>query len=623
VLTVGQEEHEWESDSDAPVLPSDIVTDASHQSFIMGYSSAEVNLKALHPVPEQIPMYWKTFLENVHPMTMLIHAPTVGKTMKEIETNIEHLSPSTEALLFSIYFATITSMSADEVKGAFKVEKEELLKQYRFGCEQALARAGFLNTNEIVTVQAFVLFLVCVRRHDDTRFVWSLTGLALRIAQGLGLHRDGTRFNLAPFDTEMRRRLWYHVIILDLRAAEDHGSDPSIVEYSYDTEYPLNINDEDIKPGDERPPLQREGATDMTFSLIRCEIVSLIRKLITVPLSTPNQRGPKDLTLEEKEALVKETSLRLEDKYLKYCENAGPLFWVAASVARLILVKMNLLIYHPLTQPGKQHNLSPALREKLLISSIEIIEYARILESEGSTKQWGWIHHTYIQWHAIAFILGELADRDDSPTVQRAWGAINSVFDAWGGSAVVMQKKGMLWQPLRKLMAKAKKRKEQNRRNRQSPDQPDGSSSQSPTTSFNGQVPIQPIDLRQIANSTNTLPNGFQNISQAPSLYTNVAPPPSIMTGINVAQANSQINPVQPNFATQVPAYDQPQQQQLPQALFDDSFLDVDMSNLDGSDMNWTGWDDMVRDFQLEADIMAARDGSARGPAMGGIGNWW
>lgn len=85
------------------------------------------------------------------------------------------------------------------------VEKDVLLKRYRFGTEQALARADFLNTNEIVTVQAFVLFLVCVRRYDGTRFVWSLTALAVRIAQSLGLHRDGTKFNLSPFDTEMVR----------------------------------------------------------------------------------------------------------------------------------------------------------------------------------------------------------------------------------------------------------------------------------------------------------------------------------------------------------------------------------------------------------------------------------
>lgn len=73
-----------------------------------------------------------------------------------------------------------------KVSTNFGVEKDTLIRKYRFGTEQALARAGFLNTNEIVTVQAFVLFLICVRRHDDTRFVWSLTGLVMRIGQSLG-----------------------------------------------------------------------------------------------------------------------------------------------------------------------------------------------------------------------------------------------------------------------------------------------------------------------------------------------------------------------------------------------------------------------------------------------------
>jgi hypothetical protein len=114
------EEQDWEdSDSDTPVHPSNVVTDADHQSFLMGYSSSDVNLKALHPLPAQIPFYWQTYLENVHPLTMLIHAPTMNKTIKEVRSNLDSLSPSTEALMFSIYLATIISMSAEEVSSVF------------------------------------------------------------------------------------------------------------------------------------------------------------------------------------------------------------------------------------------------------------------------------------------------------------------------------------------------------------------------------------------------------------------------------------------------------------------------------------------------------------------------
>jgi hypothetical protein len=109
--------HDQDLDSEpgSPNLSHEIENSRSHQGFIMGYSSADVDLRGLHPLPSQIPFYWQTFLDNVHPLTMIIHAPTMSKTLKDVQNNLEHLSKCTEALMFSIYFATITSMNADEV----------------------------------------------------------------------------------------------------------------------------------------------------------------------------------------------------------------------------------------------------------------------------------------------------------------------------------------------------------------------------------------------------------------------------------------------------------------------------------------------------------------------------
>lgn len=303
----------------------------------MGYSSIDVDLRPLHPLPSQIPFYFDTFKENVDPLVKIFHLPTMSKTMKEVKDNLGSLSKSTEALCFSMYYATITSMSVEEVKTNFGVDKVSLLRKYRFATEQALAKARFLNTSEIVTLQAFVLFLICVRRFDDSRFTWTVTGLVIRIAQSLGLHRDGTKFGLSPFDTEMRRRLWWLIVILDVRTAEDYGIEPSILDQSADTQLPLNVNDVDLDPNDTKPPTPRVGVTEMTFCLIRFEICSASRKLSYIP---PNP-GPchtkcVNSTLADKEKLVRECHERLESKYLVYCENAGPLFWVAATVARYV-----------------------------------------------------------------------------------------------------------------------------------------------------------------------------------------------------------------------------------------------------------------------------------------------
>ncbi|KAG0651731.1 Bikaverin cluster transcription factor bik5 [Hyphodiscus hymeniophilus] len=626
-------------DESNPILPSDTVTDASHQSFIMGYNSSSVNLQPLHPLPSQIPFYWQTFLENVQPLVKILHTQTMDKTIKEVLQNLDSLSPSTEALMFSIYFATITSMNEDEVRMSFGVEKSYLIKQYRFGVEQALAKAGFLNTDEIVTVQALVLFLVCVRRHDDTRFVWSMAGLALRIAQSLGLHRDGSKFGLSPFDTEMRRRLWWQVCILDVRASEDHGSDPSILDQAFDTEMPLSVNDSDLDPDATEPPTPRHGVSEMTFCLIRYEICSLTRQLSYTPPGSFYQARAALVTLEDKEQMIKDCADRLEEKYLQYCEEAGPLYWVAATVARLITAKMSLIIYHPLTQPGKPSPLSQDTKDRLFMASIEIIEYSSVLKSEASTKQWGWLFHTYVQWHAIAYILGELCIRPHSMIVDRAWRAVDGVFSDFA-DAVSHSKGRMLWLPMRKLMAKARRKREENMQAQSEHGRI--SNDLGMNSQFIRPPPSGPTSSRRVAgdrlhmqttDTTNMIANQKNEFHptpiQSPSTNNGNPFPTQQNYAHDIPMSEPQIQPqvigMGPRLAPeQIQLQMQQQQRQMQQTpwLLDDSALvDLDMAGLDG-DPNWEGWDDLVKDFQMEADN-AGGLGEIRGPALGGMGSWW
>jgi hypothetical protein len=436
----------------------------------------------------------------------------------------------------------------------------------------------------------------------------------MRIAQSLGLHRDGSKFGLSPFDTEMRRRLWWQVCILDVRASEDHGSDPSIMDLSFDTEFPLSVNDDDLDPDATEPLVPRPGVSEMTFCLIRYEICSLTRKLTYTPPGTCPLKLPA-LTTEEKERQVRECSIHLEEKYLRYCEDAGPLYWVAATVARLIIAKMNLIIYHPLIQPGKPNSLSHDIRDRLFMSSIEIIEYSRILESEASTKQWGWLFHTYIQWHAIAYILGELSARANSAIVERAWRAVDGVFSDWGG-AVSLSKSGMLWQPMRKLMAKARKQREVNMLSMQTSSDPgmDSRFMRPPPTAY-AQPPTCPL----------------ANLEGDRLLPQTTAPPTQANTNSTTFFSGDTSAMMQPQIVgmgmlapeqIQLQLQQQQQQQQMagqqPWLMDDNALLDLDMNAVDG-DVNWEGWDDLVRDFQMEADQMP----DARGPTLGGMGNWW
>lgn len=402
----------------------------------------------------KVSIFWEIYRENVAPLITIIHRPTARNLLVEAAQNPDALDKNSEALVFAIYLSAIVSLKPDECLSRLGEERSFAVKRYRFAVEQALAKANLLNTQSIVLLQAAVLFLICVRREDDSKFVWSMNSVILRLAQGLGIHRDGTNFALKPFETEMRRRLWWHICLMDIRASEDHGTDPQIYENMYDTRLPLNVNDDDIHPDMTEAPTEREGCTDVTFCLIRCEITSALRRAnYACPGSRSFRMGDPTPSVERCERMIQIISNRVEERYIKHCDMNIPIHWATATVGRLILAKLWLIVHHPMTRKDRVTNVSQATRESLFLTAIEVLEFGRLLESDPKTAKWGWLFRTNMQWHGVAFVLSEVCVRPICPVTDRAWNAINSLYSDW--QLQTTHKKGMLWRPLAALMKRA------------------------------------------------------------------------------------------------------------------------------------------------------------------------
>ena len=296
---------------------------------------------------------------------------------------------------------------------------------------------------------------MCIRCHDDSRVAWTLTSIAIRIAHALDLHRDDSFASLSPFNTEMRRRLWWQIIILDGRAAEDRGSDPMITDQSYNTMMPSNVNDEDIDPEKTQEIVSREGYTEMTFCLICHEVSVTIRRLNYVPPGLSSATAADLLpNREEKERLVNDCHERLENKYLRHCDTSVPLSWATNMVTRMIMARMWLIVHKPLQrQEGEMSPRNPN-DESVLSTATEVIEYARILETEPCAEKWRWFFSTWHQWYALAMALAELCNHPHGPVADRAWKAVDRVFDPWAKKVADAQNGG-LWRPIKKLRNKA------------------------------------------------------------------------------------------------------------------------------------------------------------------------
>ena len=253
----------------------------------MGFQQS---LLQYHPTHAEALMLWKTHTENVEPICKVLHIPSAFKIVEMASQQPEIASKADECLLFAIYHFAIFSMTEEECVKQFGQSRGALMQRYHFASRQALVNAFFLKTIKISIIQALVLFLIPCRSFYDPHTYWILTGVAARIAQRIGLHRDGEKLGLPPFDVQMRRRLFYQLLPLDSIASRMSGTSVGIVPGTWDTLPPLNINDDQIWRGMTDTPEEQKGATEMIFCLAR----SCVGKYFAKAGRSIHSAGPLD-----------------------------------------------------------------------------------------------------------------------------------------------------------------------------------------------------------------------------------------------------------------------------------------------------------------------------------------
>lgn len=125
-------------------------------------------------------------------------------------------------------------------------------------------------------------------------------------------------------------------------------------------------------------------------------------------------------------------------------------------MGKLILAKMWLFVHHP----RLYHNDIQAahdLKHQVFMTSVEVVEFGILLMQGKNTAKWAWLFKTYMQWHAVAYVLSELSHMPPGPDFDRAWKAVDSVYDK---RMVARHKgqRGVLWRPLKQLYERAKVR---------------------------------------------------------------------------------------------------------------------------------------------------------------------
>ncbi len=284
--------------------------------------------------------------------------------------------------------------------------------------------------------------------------MWTLTSLAVRIAQAMGLHHESSVSSHRPFAREMRRRLWWQICLLDSHAADDRATNPVINADSFNTKLPLQINDEDIYIDLCGEVEERQGFTDMTFNLICSEIVDTLRQLNYIPVRKLGQSrtGLREDWSQRIDA-VTNMQRHLEVKHLRHLKMGRPFHWATRLVADIMIAIMWLIVYRPLQQHPDSRPFQLA-GPGILGLSVEVLERAHQLETDPAASSFRWLARTYVHWHALAVTIAELCVKTEGPMVERAWAVLMPAFSE-ASQHVADSQEGMLWRPIKKLMDRA------------------------------------------------------------------------------------------------------------------------------------------------------------------------
>ncbi|KFX94439.1 hypothetical protein V490_04339 [Pseudogymnoascus sp. VKM F-3557] len=377
--------------------------------FLFNHYASET--ASLLPSSAQTQICWRAFLENVDQLAKVVHTPSAQSILRKAVKNPSSLSNGQRALLFAIYFSSISSMSAEDVEEYFKMDKTTTLAMYCAATEQALTAADFLATDDLVTFQAFVLFISFARYAKDAKLVWALTGLARRLCIPSS--------NSSPFAKEIHKRLRWQLWYLDRRASDDHGKDACSPDPMKDWELPLSINDEDIDPAMTIAPAARKGWTEMSFCLIRFVIANTSRLL------------EGDLSQNQKERMINECGFKIQRDHLRHCDNNQPIHWLAQHVSYVMISEMWIKLYNDEWLSSNSSSGIHVTRNQILLTAIDIVDTPRRLEAEPQAQRWKWLLTAYLQYHPLAFLLNELCHSQHSDTLERAWDVTENAFKRW------------------------------------------------------------------------------------------------------------------------------------------------------------------------------------------------
>lgn len=257
-------------------------------------------------------------------------------------------------------------------------------------------------------------------------------GLAIRIGQRMKIHSESANKKCTILEAEMRRRLWWAMVIFDARISEKSDHKELSLAPTWNCKPPMNVNDFDLQAEMKIAPTASREPTELVFTVVRSELHDFIRystsfldfsnpvlDCVAGTICSSSERG--DFTVLGKE---------LNDKYLKFLNLENPLHFVTLWTARGILARSSLLQYLAKFSKATMPQ-TDAQRNDAISHAVKILECDTQILASPTTKrfQW-WFLHLQFPLPAYLYIAQDLKKRPFQSDAESNWKVLSDNYEA-------------------------------------------------------------------------------------------------------------------------------------------------------------------------------------------------
>lgn len=185
------------------------------------YDSTAFHVPPRREADALVTNYW-TWVYTLYPV---IHRPTFNERYRALWQQSPSSSLTLDDVLFHCTLNAVFALGAHfqtDIEPSSRTSKSE---SFFARCQQLLTM-DLLGQGTFEMVQALLLMAQYLQSTDKPNHCWNLAGLAIRMAQSVGLHlesMDGPVASENRFDQveiELRRRVWAGCILLDRQVQE-------------------------------------------------------------------------------------------------------------------------------------------------------------------------------------------------------------------------------------------------------------------------------------------------------------------------------------------------------------------------------------------------------------------